>query len=304
MKERLEGMKMRTRLGVMFSFFALAFGLLDLMSGGGQALAAEPLPWHINFQDAASPVMERIEDFHDMLLVIITVISLFVLGLLIYVMWRFSEKRNPTPSKTTHNTLIEVIWTVVPVLILVVIAVPSFRLLYYEDHVNDAEMTIKAIGHQWYWSYEYPDNGDFAFDATMVPEEDLQPGQPRLLTTDNQVVLPVGTDIRVLVTATDVLHSFAVPAFGIKTDAVPGRMNETWVRIEPQYAGTTFYGQCSEICGTGHSFMPISIKAVTKEEFAAWVEEAKKQFAEGDEGAPANKQNDTVQLADAKASTR
>ncbi len=250
----------------------------------------------MNFQEAATPVMERIHGFHNLLLVIITAISVFVLGLLIYVMWRFSEKKNPNPSKTTHHTLIEVVWTVVPVLILLVIVVPSMRLLYFNDVVEDAEMTIKATGHQWYWSYEYPDHGNFAFDAYMVADEDLQPGQKRLLDTDNYVVLPVDTTVRVIVTAGDVLHSFAMPAFGVKTDAVPGRLNETWLKIDPEYAGTTFYGQCSEICGTGHAYMPIAIKAVTKEEFTAWVEEAKNNFARV-EPAPA----EAVQLADSAA---
>ncbi|MEJ2014630.1 MAG: cytochrome c oxidase subunit II [Limibacillus sp.] len=276
-----------TRLGVFFGLLTVGLGLAL------PALAAEPQAWYMNFQEAATPVMERIEGFHNLLLVIITAISVFVLGLLIYVMWRYSEKRNPTPSKTTHHTLIEVVWTVVPVLILLVIVVPSMRLLYYTDVVEDAEMTIKATGHQWYWNYEYPDHGNFAFDAYMVAEEDLQPGQKRLLDTDNYVVLPVDTTVRVIVTAGDVLHSFAMPAFGVKKDAVPGRLNETWVKIDPKYAGTTFYGQCSEICGTGHAYMPIAIKAVTKEEFTAWVEEAKNTFARV-EPAPAP----AVQLAD------
>jgi cytochrome c oxidase subunit 2 len=276
-----------TRLGVFFSLLAIGMTLASL------AGAAEPQAWHLNFQDAASPVMERIDGFHDLLLIIITAISVFVLALLVYVMWRYNEKRNPNPSKTSHHTLIEVIWTVVPVLILLVIVVPSMRLLYYSETVEEAEMTIKATGHQWYWSYQYPDHGEFGFDAYMIPEEDLQPGQKRLLDTDNYVVLPVDTTVRIQVTAGDVLHSFAVPAFGVKKDAVPGRLNETWVKIDPKYAGTTFYGQCSEICGTGHAYMPIAIKAVTKAEFAAWVEEAKNTFA-SDESAPAS---EAVQLA-------
>jgi cytochrome c oxidase subunit 2 len=193
--------------------------------------------------------------------------------------WRYSETRNPTPSKTTHNTLIEVIWTVMPVIILVVIAVPSFKLLYYADRIEDAEMTVKAIGRQWYWSYEYPDHGDFTFDAYMVPDEDLEAGQPRLLQTDTAVVLPVDTRIRILVTASDVLHSFAMPSMGIKLDAVPGRVNETWVQINDE---GMYYGQCSEICGKDHSYMPIMIKAVSKAAFAEWVEQAKQEFARED----------------------
>ncbi|HSR71187.1 MAG TPA: cytochrome c oxidase subunit II [Kiloniellales bacterium] len=238
-----------------------------------------PRDWQLNLMPAASPSMERISEFHDLLLVIITLISLFVLGLLLYVMFRFSEKRNPTPSRTTHNTLLEVLWTTIPVIILVVIAVPSFRLLYYTDRVEDAEMTLKAIGHQWYWSYEYPDNGNFTFDSLIVPDEELEPGQPRLLTADTPVVLPVDTKIRLLITAADVLHSFALPAFGIKLDAVPGRTNETWVEITRE---GTYYGQCSEICGTGHAYMPIMVKAVSKEAFADWVAEAQQRFARVD----------------------
>ena len=248
----------------------------------GTLLAAQPQPWQMTFQPAASPTMERIQAFNDLVFPIIVAISVFVLGLLLYVMWRYAEKRNPTPSKTTHNTVIEVIWTVVPVIILVIIAVPSFKLLYFADRIEDAEMTIKAIGRQWYWSYEYPDHGDLTFDAYMVADEDLEPGQPRLLQTDNAVVLPVDTRIRVLVTASDVLHSFAMPSMGLKLDAVPGQVNETWVQIN---AEGMYYGQCSEICGTGHSYMPIMIKAVSKEAFAEWVEAAKEEFAQTDEPA-------------------
>jgi cytochrome c oxidase subunit 2 len=260
---------------------AFATARLGVTAGlSAPAGAAQPQPWQMGFQTAVSPTMERIESFHDLLLWIITAIVIFALGLLVYVMWRYSEKRNPTPSKTTHNTLVEVIWTVVPVIILVVIAIPSFKLLYYADRIEDAEMTLKAIGRQWYWSYEYPDHGDFTFDANMVADEDLQPGQPRLLQTDYAIVLPVDTRIRILVTASDVIHSFAVPSMGLKLDAVPGRINETWVQINSE---GTYYGQCSEICGTGHSYMPIMIKAVSKEAFAKWVEQAKEEFARVDE---------------------
>jgi cytochrome c oxidase subunit II len=238
--------------------------------------AAGPRNWQMGFRDAASLTMERITEFHNLLLIIISLIALFVLVLLLYVMYRFSEKRNPTPSKTTHNTLLEVLWTTIPVIILVVVAIPSFKLLYFTDRIEEAEMTIKAIGRQWYWSYEYPDYENFTFDATLVDEEDLEEGQKRLLETDNYVVLPVDTRIRILITASDVLHSFALPALGIKLDGVPGRLNETWVQITRE---GTYYGQCSEICGTGHSYMPIAVKAVSKEAFAEWVEEAKVEFA-------------------------
>jgi cytochrome c oxidase subunit 2 len=251
--------------------------LLLLGFADGAALAAQPEPWQLGFQPPTSPVMERIESFHDLLLWIITLISIFVLVLLAYVCFRFRASGNAAPSRRTHNTLLEIAWTAIPVLILVVIAIPSFKLLYYQDVVPDAELTVKAVGHQWYWSYEYPDNGDFAFDAYMVADDDLQAGQPRLLATDNALVLPVGTDIRLLVTATDVLHSWALPAFGVKMDAVPGRINETWFNIE---APGIYYGQCSELCGDFHGFMPIMIDAVSKDEFEAWTKQAQEQFAE------------------------
>ena len=254
--------------------------MLPVIGIAGLVNAEVPKDWQLGFDPPASPTMERIVEFHDLLLIIITLITVFVTVLLIYVMYRFSEKRNPTPSKTTHNTTIEVLWTVVPVIILVIIAIPSFKLLYYTDRAEDAEMTIKAIGHQWYWSYEYPDNGNFTFDATMVADEDLEDGQNRLLETDEYVVLPVNTKIRLLIAADDVLHSFALPSMGIKLDAVPGRINETWVEITRE---GTFYGQCSEICGSGHSFMPIAVKAVSKEDYAAWVEMAKEEYARVDE---------------------
>jgi len=250
--------------------------LIGIATGPSRALATQPEPWQLGFQPAASPVMAQLSSFHDLLLWIITLISIFVLALLGYACWRFRASANPTPSTRTHHTLLEILWTAVPVLILVVIAVPSFKLLYYMDRVQEPELTIKAVGHQWYWSYEYPDDGDFTFDAYLVPDEDLQEGQPRLLTTDTAVVLPVETDIRVLITATDVLHSWAVPAFGVKMDAVPGRINETWVRIEEP---GMYYGQCSELCGDFHGFMPIMVKAVSKEEYQAWTEQALEEYA-------------------------
>jgi len=261
--------------------FGLAAGVMGLIAGAaGTAWAEGPRNWEMGLREAASPTMERITEFHDLLLVVITAIAVFVLALLLYVMYRFAEKRNPTPSRTTHNTLIEILWTTIPVVILVVIAIPSFKLLYYADRVEDADMTIKAIGHQWYWSYEYPDNGNFTFDALMVADEDLKEGQLRLLETDNHVVVPVNTKIRLLITAGDVLHSFALPAMGVKLDAVPGRINETWMEVTRE---GTFYGQCSEICGTGHSYMPIVVEAVSKERFNQWVEQAKEEFARVDE---------------------
>ncbi len=255
----------------------LAIALALPVSGiAGLANAEVPRNWQLGFEPAASPVMQLIAEFHNLLLIIITLITIFVTVLLIYVMYRFSEKRNPTPSKTTHNIALEIIWTVIPALILVGIAFPSFKLLYYADRAEDAEMTIKAIGNQWYWSYEYPDDGNFTFDAFMIADEDLQPGQKRLLETDNYVVLPINTKIRLLVTASDVLHAFALPAMGVKLDGVPGRINETWMEITRE---GTFYGQCAEICGAGHSYMPIAVKAVSKEAYATWVEQAKEEFA-------------------------
>ena len=262
------------RIGVFAGVFSLAASL------AGAAGADQPHDWQLGLQPAASTTMERIVDFHDMLLVVILAIAVFVLLLLLFVMYRFSERRNPTPSKTTHNTLIEVLWTTVPVVILVLIAIPSFKLLYYADRVEDADMTIKAIGHQWYWSYEYPDHGDFTFDGIMLSDDEREEGQPRLLATDTFVVLPVDTKIRLLVTADDVLHSFAMPAFGIKLDANPGKVNETWVQITRE---GTYYGQCSEICGAGHSYMPIAIKAVSKEAFDQWVEQARQEYARAGE---------------------
>lgn len=237
-------------------------------------------PWQLGMQAPVTPVAVQLNDFHNLLLVIIAVIAVFVTLLLMVVLIKFNAKANPTPRTTTHNTLLEVSWTAIPILILVIIAIPSFKLLYFADRTMDAEMTIKAVGYQWYWSYEYPDNGDFSFDASMVEDDELKPGQPRLLATDEAVVMPVNTNIRLLITAEDVIHSWAVPAFGIKLDGVPGRLNETWVRVEKE---GTYYGQCSELCGTGHGFMPIMVKVVSKEAFAAWAVKAKVEYAARDD---------------------
>ncbi len=247
------------------------------------AHAGEPEPWQTGMQDASTPTMERMADFHDFVLIIITLIALFVLGLLAYVIIRFRASRNPTPSKVSHNTVLEVIWTTVPVIILVLIAIPSFRLLYFQKVIPEAELTIKAIGLQWYWTYEYPDYDGLTFDAFLVADGELQEGQRRLLETDNRVVLPVDTNIRVLVTAADVIHAWAVPAFGVKVDAIPGRINETWFRIERE---GVYYGQCSELCGINHGFMPITVEAVSKEAFAQWVEKAEEEFADKQDPAP------------------
>jgi cytochrome c oxidase subunit 2 len=228
----------------------------------------QPAPWQVGLQGAASPVMEHIQSFHTMILPIITVIALFVLALLVWVVFRFNAAANPVPSRVTHHTLLEVGWTVLPILILVVIAIPSFRLLYEEQSVPKADVTIKATGAQWYWSYEYPDNNGISFDANMIAEQDLKPGQPRLLAVDNEIVVPVNKIVRVQVTGADVIHSFAVPSFGIKADAVPGRLNETWFKATRE---GIFYGQCSELCGTKHAFMPIAVRVVSDDAFTKWV---------------------------------
>jgi len=243
-----------------------------LVAGGvASAELGQPAPWEYKLQEAASPVMESITYFHDWLLVVITVITLFVLGLLVTVVVRFNAKANPVPSRTTHNTLIEVIWTLGPVLILMAIVVPSFKLLFDELDIPKADLTIKATGKQWYWSYAYPDNGKFEFDSLMAQDK-----LPRLLGVDNEVVVPVNKVIRVQVTGADVIHSFAVPAFGIKIDAIPGRLNETWFKATKL---GMFYGQCSELCGKDHAFMPIAVRVVSDQDFVAWVETAKKKFA-------------------------
>ncbi|MCP4329017.1 MAG: cytochrome c oxidase subunit II [Alphaproteobacteria bacterium] len=244
---------------------AVAVAALVLGAAGG-----EPVPWQINLQPAATPVMEDIRSFNFLISIIIVLISAFVLALLAWTVYSFHHKRNPIPSKTTHNALVEVIWTVVPILILVLIVVPSFKLLYKEDVIPDPEMTIKAIGHQWYWTYEYPDHGGIEFDSFMVPDDELLPDQPRLLATDTNIVLPVDTIVRILVTADDVIHSWTIPAFGSKIDAVPGRINETWVNIQRE---GLYYGQCSELCGVNHGFMPIAVEAVSKDAFEKWVAE-------------------------------
>ncbi|MFP4313924.1 MAG: cytochrome c oxidase subunit II [Alphaproteobacteria bacterium] len=226
----------------------------------------------INFQPAASPSMERITEFHDLLLYIISGITLFVLILLVYVILRFNKRVNPEPSKVTHNVALEIAWTVIPVVILIIIAIPSFKLLYYVDRIENPDMTIKVTGYQWYWQYDYPDHGDISFASYMIADQDidLNKNQVRLLSTDNPVVLPVNKNIQVLLTGGDVLHSWAVPSLGVKTDTVPGRLNETWFRITRE---GTYYGQCSELCGKDHAYMPIEIKAVSEEEFARWVAE-------------------------------
>src|SRR6201986_3663482 len=261
----------------------LAVAGVALVAGGSAfAELGQPAPWEYKLQEAASPVMENITWFHNELLVIITLVTLFVLGLLIAVVVKFNAKANPVPSKTTHNTLIEVAWTLIPVLILVGIAVPSFRLLFLQLDLPKADLTIKATGKQWYWSYAYPDNGKFEFDSLLACDESrTKCEQPRLLTVDNEIGVPVNKVVRVETTGADVIHSFAVPAFGIKIDAIPGRLNETWFKATKT---GVYYGQCSELCGKDHAYMPIAVKVVEDQEFATWVEGAKKKYA----GAPAS----------------
>jgi cytochrome c oxidase subunit 2 len=227
-------------------------------------------------QPSATPVHDQITWFHNILLVVIFAISIFVLGLLLYVMVRFHHTRNPVPTRTSHNPVIEILWTVVPVVILVGIAIPSFKLMYYMDRVPNADMTIKVTAHQWYWSYEYPDQAGLTFDSNLIPDKDLKPGEKRLLEVDNPLVVPVGASVRVQVTGTDVIHSWFVPSFGVQEYAVVGRLNESWFQVEN--AGT-YYGECNQICGVNHAFMPIKVVALAKPEFEKWLGEAKKKFA-------------------------
>jgi cytochrome c oxidase subunit 2 len=242
-------------------------------------IRGKAVPWQLDFQPAASPVMEQFVWLHDILLVIITLISIVVLGLLVYVCLRFRAKANPVPNKFTHNTLVEVIWTVIPILILVGIAIPSLRIHYqYSDNetiIANPDLTIKALGNQWYWKYEYPDEG-IAYDSNMKAQKDLLPGEPRLLAVDNPIVVPVNKVVRVQITGADVMHAFAVPAFGVKMDAIPGRLNETWFKATEE---GIYYGQCSELCGKLHGFMPIEIRVVSEAEYQEWLAYAKQKLA-------------------------
>ena len=256
----------------------LAITMVAILTGAEAALAGlgQPSPWQVGLQQSASPVMDNIIWFHDFLLYIISGIAGFVLVLLVVVMVRFNARSNPSPSRTTHNTLIEIAWTLIPIVILMVIAVPSFKLLFLQLNVPAADLTVKATGKQWYWSYSYPDNGQFEFDSLMLKEGERKEGQPRLLAVDNEMVVPVNKTVRVITTGSDVIHSFAVPSFGIKIDAVPGRINETWFTATRE---GVYYGQCSELCGKDHAFMPIAVHVVSEQAFSAWVEEAKKKYA-------------------------
>ena len=257
--------------------------------GAGVAWAGngQPSDWEIGPQQSVTPVMDDIVWFHNILLIIIVLIAAFVLVLLGIVIFRFNARANPTPSRTTHNTLLEVLWTVGPVLVLVVIAIISFKSLFFQLNTPPADLTVKATGKQWFWSYTYPDNGKFEFDSLMLSDKerkakttkDPKADVPRLLSVDNELVVPVNKVVRVQVTGADVIHAFAVPSFGVKIDAIPGRLNETWFKAERE---GMYYGQCSELCGKDHAFMPIAVRVVSQQAFTAWVEEAKKKFARAD----------------------
>jgi cytochrome c oxidase subunit 2 len=270
---------------------ALAVTIGVVLAGAGIALAGDgqPSPWQLGFQMSATPVMDNIVSFHTFVLYIIIAVSLFVLVLLLMIMVRFNSRANPTPSRTTHNTLLEVAWTLIPVVILVIIAIPSFRLLFYQLTIpamsaEAGDVTIKATGRQWYWSYAYPDHGNFEFDSRLACDQHrIKCESPRLLAVDNDLVVPVNKNIRVITTGGEVIHAFAVPAFGIKIDSIPGRINETWFKATRE---GIYYGQCSELCGRDHAYMPIAVRVVSEEQFKAWVEGARKKFAR-DEVTPA-----------------
>ncbi len=267
-------MRVLRRLIAALTFMMMAPWLM----GGAFAQApggviGAPKPWEMGPQPAYSALKRQIIDLHDLVLVIITVITIFVAALLVWVMYRYSAHRNPNPSRTSHHTMLEIAWTVVPVLILVVMAIPSFRLIYFLDRTPNPDLTVKVIAHQWYWEYNYPDNGDFAIESRYVRDEDLKPGQLRLLEVDNQMIVPVGKSVRILTSSADVIHSFFVPALGVQRYAIPGRTIEMWLTADKP---GVYYGQCNQICGQDHSRMPIAVRAVPEAEFKAWAEKAKK----------------------------
>ena len=257
-----------TFVGSVFAGFAAEDGLFSAAPG------------QLGFMEPATPIMAETVAFHILLMWIITAITIFVTLIMIYIFVKFNAKANPVASKTTHNTFLEIVWTAVPVLILVVIAIPSFRLLYNQDVIPEADVTIKAIGNQWYWSYEYPDYEEIMFDSIMLDDaEAAAAGHPRLLGTDSRIVVPVNKVVRVQVTANDVIHAWTIPAFGAKIDAVPGVLNETWFKAEKE---GLYYGQCSELCGIRHGFMPIMVEVVSEAEYAEWLEWAKEEYASVD----------------------
>jgi cytochrome c oxidase subunit 2 len=273
-----------TAMQVLKRLMAFVVTGVIVLAGSGVAHAGlgQPSPWQLGLQESASPVMDDIVWFHNFLLWLIAAITLFVLVLLVIVVVKFNARANPVPSRTTHNTFIEVVWTVVPVMILVAVAVPSFRLLFEELKVPPADLTVKVTGKQWFWSYSYPDS-KFEFDSIMLQDKDRKADQPRLLSVDNEMVVPVNKVVHVEVIGADVIHSFSVPSFGIKIDAIPGRLNETWFKAEKE---GMYYGQCSQLCGRDHAFMPIAVHVVSEKEYSAWLDTAKKKFAEGDDSRP------------------
>jgi cytochrome c oxidase subunit 2 len=265
-----------------FRWLAALVAVLMLLAAGGEgawAAMGQPSNWQLGLQQAATPVMENVAWFHDFLLYIITAIAGFVLLLLLIVIVRFNARSNPTPTRTTHNTLLEVAWTLLPVIILVAIAVPSFKLLFFQLTIPASDVTVKATGKQWFWTYSYPDS-NFEFDSLMLQDKERKPDQPRLLAVDNEMVVPVNKVVRVQVIGADVIHAFAVPSFGIKIDAVPGRLNETWFKATRE---GVYYGQCSELCGKDHAYMPIAVRVVNERDYAAWLDQAKRKYA-GSEG--------------------
>jgi cytochrome c oxidase subunit 2 len=264
-----------------FRWLAALAAILMLLAAGGEnawAVMGQPVPWQMGLQQAVTPVMENVVWFHDFLLYLITAIAGFVLLLLLIVIVRFNARSNPTPTRTTHNTLLEVAWTLVPVIILVAIAVPSFKLLFFQLTIPASDVTVKATGKQWFWTYSYPDS-NFEFDSLMLQDKERKPDQPRLLAVDNEMVVPVNKVVRVQVIGSDVIHAFAVPSFGIKIDAVPGRLNETWFKATRE---GVYYGQCSELCGKDHAYMPIAVRVVNDKDYAAWIDQAKKKYANSD----------------------
>lgn len=274
MMRKFHGLQLQALLRPLRPLFAAAMAVFAAPAYAG---VGQPSPWQMDFQQAVTPVQEAIHNFHLVLTVIIFAIAAFVLLLLGYVILRFNERANPNPSRTTHNTTLEVVWTVIPALILLGIAVPSFKLLFEQLEIPKADLTVKTTGTSyWTWVYEYPDHGGLRFDSAMIQDKDLKPGQPRLLAVDNEMVVPVNKVVRLQVTAEGIIHAFAVPSFGIKTDAIPGRLNETWFKATRE---GVYYGQCSELCGRNHSYMPIAVRVVSEREFAAWLVEAKKKYA-------------------------
>ena len=281
---RIETAGLRSALALAGAALGLGWGATAAMAGTGY-----PDPWQMGMQGTATNIGHQVSSFHDWLLWLITAISLFVLALIIAIVVKFREDKNPVPSRTTHNTLLEVAWTVVPVLILVAIAIPSFRVLREQLVIPPHDMIVKATGYAWYWGYEYPgEQAGFKFDSNMITDENLKPGQPRLMAVDNEMVVPVNKVIRLQITAADVLHNFAVPAIGMRLDAVPGRLNETWFRADRE---GVFYGHCSELCGNGHPYMPITVRVVSEQAYVAWLAEAKQKYARIDGTAPSKLAN-------------